>query len=242
MKMRVALLACASLLGVLMGSAARPEPPIGSRVGERLSKDQVKDERDAAQAAHELAGCVIAKRGSTGRDLLDARNEDDVKKAKSRMGGEYECLANLPGNDLVEGVAVSYPPDVMRGDIAEELVKRSRSAVVALQPLPIQKVYSRSWFAFTGRNVSVDEMAACVADTDPSGIAGLLDTQPFSEAEGAAFGTLVPFMGPCLRSGTKLEGKREPLRAALAEALYQRLTNPAESNTTMAHTAVQTAH
>jgi hypothetical protein len=42
------------------------------------------------------------------------------------------------------------------------------------------------------------------------------------------FGGLVPFMGPCLRAGTKIEGKR-PLRAALAEALYQRFTNPRES-------------
>ena len=72
-------------------------------------------------------------------------------------------------------------------------------------------------------------MAACVADTAPSAVIALVDTQPFSDSEGTAFGSLVPYMGLCLRAGTKLEGKREPLRAALAEALYQRFTNPSES-------------
>jgi hypothetical protein len=118
----------------------------------------------------------------------------------------------------------------MRGDLAEELIKRDRHDVSTLQPLAIQKLYLRSWFQFTGRNVSVDEMAACVADTAPAAIIALVDAQPFSDAEGTAFGSLVPYMGPCLRAGTKLEGKREPLRAALAEALYQRFTNPSEGN------------
>jgi hypothetical protein len=243
MKLRVALLACASLF-VVMGSAAAAEPPIGSRIGQRLEKEknQPNDQRDAAQAAHQLAGCILAKRGSVGTDLLNARSDEEVKKQQSRMQGELECIAVLPGNDFVEEVGVIYPPDIMRGDLAEEIVKRERRTLAALQPLPIQKVYSRSWFPFTGRDVSVDEMAACVADTNPAAIVNLLDTQPFSDAEGAAFGNLMPYMGPCLRAGTKLEGKREPLRAALAEALYQRLANPGESVVAPAQTAVGQAH
>jgi hypothetical protein len=119
----------------------------------------------------------------------------------------------------------------MRGDLAEEFIKRSwHYNASRLQPLPIQKVYSRAWFGFTGRNVSVDEMAACVADTNPAAVLALIDSEPFSNAEATAFGNLIPSLGPCLRAGTKLEGKKEPLRAALSEALYQRLANPAESN------------
>ncbi|HEX5258625.1 MAG TPA: hypothetical protein VFW35_07580, partial [Sphingomicrobium sp.] len=60
-------------------------------------------------------------------------------------------------------------------------------------------------------------------------IMALLESEPFSEGESSAFSNLIAYMGPCLRAGTKLEGKPEPLRAALAEALYQRMKNPAES-------------
>jgi hypothetical protein len=243
MKLRVASLACAGLFAVAVGCAAGAEPPIGSRVGERLEKqkNQSLDDRDAAQAAHQLAGCILAKRGNAGRDLLMVRSEGEVKQLQSRMDGELECLANLPGNDFVEQVGVTFPPDVLRGDLAEELLKRDRRGLAALQPLPIQKVYSRSWFEFTGRDVRVDEMAACVADTGPAAILALVDTQPFSDAEGAAFGNLLPYMGPCLRAGTKLSGKREPLRAALAEALYQRLSNPSESVVAPTRTAAAPA-
>ena len=233
MKLRVALLACASL-SVGTASIAPAEPPIGSRLGERTERQQVKDQRDAAAIAHELAGCALATHAAVARDLLNARDKDQVKAARQRLSGEEECFANLARNDLVEGVRVSYPPDIMRGDIAEALVKRQPAAVARLLPLPIQKTYSRSWFAFTGRNLSVDEMATCVAETDPAGVMALLDSTPQSPAEGAAFSSLIPFMGPCLVAGTKLEGAREPLRAALAEALYQRMANPSESAVTQA--------
>ena len=65
MKLRTALLAFAGLF--VVGSAALAEPPIGSRVGERLQKDQVNNERDAVQSAHQLAGRIIVRQGA----LLD---------------------------------------------------------------------------------------------------------------------------------------------------------------------------
>lgn len=225
MKLRIALLACASLC-VLGTSAALAEPPIGSRVGERTQKQAISDQRAAVEIAHQFAGCILATRGSAGRDFLNARTEEELKASRKRIGGEEECFANFDRNDLVDGVEISYPPDVMRGDLAEELVKRDHAAAAQLQPLPLQKIYSRPWYAFTGRDVSVDEMATCVADTNPGAVLALLDSAPYSDGEGAAFANLVPYMGPCLRAGTKLAGAREPLRAALAEALYQRMANP----------------
>jgi hypothetical protein len=234
MRLSHALLAFASLCAAVPAWA---EPPIGSRVGERTEKHQIKDERDAAEIAHQLAGCILATRGKAGIELLSARSDDEVQRLNQRVNGEEECIANISRNDFVDEVEVNYPPDILRGDIAEELLKKRRSTVLQLQPLPIQKTYSRSWFAFTGRDVSVDEMATCVAETNPAAIMDLVETAPFSDGEGAAFSKLVPYMGPCLRVGTRLEGKREPLRAALAEALYQRLTNPSESIAGAPHAA-----
>lgn len=214
---------------IAVGSALFADPPIGSRLGERLERKKVADERQAAQAAHELAGCVVDKRESVAHELLASRDLENLKKLGSRISGDVECFGTLPRNHLVEGIRVAYPHDIMRGHLAEQLIKRNRIAASQLQPLPLQRVYSRSWFPFTGRHTSLDEMAACVADTNPAAIMALLGTEPFSNEENAAFGRLVPAMGPCLVAGTKLSGKREPLRAALAEAIYQRLLNPAES-------------
>jgi hypothetical protein len=95
---------------------------------------------------------------------------------------------------------------------------------------PIQRTYYRPWYAFTGRHISLDEMATCVADTRPAAVMALLGTQPFSDDENAAFAQLIGAMGPCLVAGTKLDAKREPLRAALAEALYQRAYHPEEES------------
>jgi hypothetical protein len=211
-------------------SIAWAEPPIGSRLGNRVETKAVGDEGDAVQAAHEFAGCMVLERGSAASDLLAARNADQVKALNAKLTGNLDCFANISRNALVvEGLRVHYPPPIMRGDLAEELLKRYRPAVARLQPLPIQKTYSRSWFDFTGRHVSLDEMSACVADTNPGAILALVGTQPLSDDESAAFAALMPSMGPCLVAGTKLDAKREPLRAALAEALYQRVTHPGES-------------
>lgn len=214
---------------VLEQTAAAAEPPIGSRLGERTEKNKVEDERKAAHAAHELAGCIVVKRGSAARNLLNSRSDAEVKKLQSQMTGEVDCIANLTGNAFVQGVQVSYPTAIMRGDLAEELLERDRPAAARLQPLPIQRIYSRPWFAFTGRHVSVDEMATCLSDINPAAVMALVESAPFSDEENAAFGNLIPIMGSCLRVGTKLDAKREPLRAALAEALYQRMANPAEA-------------
>jgi hypothetical protein len=92
--------------------------------------------------------------------------------------------------------------------------------------LTLQKIYQRPWFAVTGRHLSVDEMGACIADVNPAGIGALIRTVPTTPGEGQAFAALSPDMGRCLRAGTKLQANRQSLRAALAEALFQRLNAP----------------
>jgi hypothetical protein len=220
-------------VAVLLIDVASPafagEPPIGSRLGDRTESQKSKDEQKSARTAHELAGCIVVKRGSAAREFLDTRSADQLKKIEPRMNGELDCIANIEGNDLVEGVRVYYPDDIMRGDIAEELLKRNRGKVQGLPSKPIERTYTRPWYAFTGRHVSLDEMATCVADTNPAAIMTLIGAEAFSDEENVALGNLIPLMGPCLVAGTKLDAKREPLRAALAEALYQRVFHPEEA-------------
>jgi hypothetical protein len=56
--------AIAVLMIDLASPAARAEPPIGSRLGDRTEKQKTKNEKESALTAHELAGCIIVKRGS----------------------------------------------------------------------------------------------------------------------------------------------------------------------------------
>ena len=69
-------------------------------------------------------------------------------------------------------------------------------------------------------------MSACIADTDPSGIAALIATAPGSSEESWALGNISPWLGKCLAAGAQLHSDRAALRAALADALYQRVRDP----------------
>ncbi len=128
----------------------------------------------------------------------------------------------LAANDLVEGRRVAFPPDVMRGMLSEYLIKGSEAAVRQLPALPRQQTYKRPWFVATDRHIAVDEMATCVSEVDPARTLAILKTEPYSAAERQAFTAITPVMGPCLSVGAKLQANRQALRAALAEALYQR--------------------
>ena len=71
------------------------------------------------------------------------------------------------------------------------------------------------------------KLATCVSEIASAETLALLKTEPYSDAEGTTFAAVVPSMGACLRARVKLTGNRQSLRAALADALYQRVANPA---------------
>jgi hypothetical protein len=111
--------------------------------------------------------------------------------------------------------------------LAERALTKAGTQLAVLTPLPLQKIYQRPWFAVTGRHLTVDEMGACIADINPGGISALIRTVPTTPDEGQAFAALNADLGKCLRAGTKLQANRQSLRAALADALFQRLYRPA---------------
>ena len=125
---------------------------------------------------------------------------------------------------------MSFSMGVMRGTLAEQALLAEPAKVEALQPLPLQqKRYVRAWFAATGRNAAVDEMAACMADTNSVGIMDLLRTLPGISQETAAIGELSPSIGKYLSAGARLDADPRGLRSAVADALYQRASNPSLS-------------
>lgn len=222
------------VLGVVVlasASVAVADPPTGSRLGSRvISPGVAMTERDTAVAARDMARCTFVRLKNHALALLNANDRGTAEVSMGRLMREVTCFGMDLSNDMVDSRIVSFPPDIMRGMLAEAALLDARDRVGSLPPLPLeQKRYARPWFEVTGRVAAVDEMGACIADTNPSGIAALIRTEPLSEKESVAFSELNDSLGKCLQAGTRLQAGRQALRAALAEALYQRLRNPALS-------------
>lgn len=226
MNMRLLLIACAAGLFTVTASAMA-DPPIGSRLGERTKRNPVRDERQAALGAHEMARCLVDRRKRSVTEFLASVDTKATKRLSDRMSGEHDCFNMTPGNDMVEGRLVTFPHDIYRGMLAEWMIKADERSFAELPALPRQRIYTRNWYAVTDRDPSVDEMATCVSESAPGPTVTLMKTRPYSPEEGTAFGALMPHFGACLRAGVKLTGNRQSVRAALADALYQRLANPA---------------
>ena len=174
--------------------------------------------------------CLSASRPGQVKQLLQATSAAAANLSYHALADDSRCFARVFPNGEFRPEDVAFSQDLLRGRLAEQALLAQGSAMAALQPLPLQqKRYIRSWFVTTGRNPAVDEMGACMADTDPGGIVALIRTDGGSSDETAAFGALSPSLTKCLSAGTRLDAGRQALRAALADALYQRLINPSLS-------------
>ncbi len=217
---KIALLG--AVLGIASATSAYGQAPSDMNVGDRL-KTTAGTASDAAavRAAHSMAKCVATKRPAASQRILAAVDPAGLKSAhRSIWASELGCYSDFEDGDD-RRFAVSS--DVQRGLIAEQLLLRSDSRTRALAPLPLRPgSYQRSWFAGTGRSAVADEMGTCLAETDPAGIHAVLVTSPTTAEEQSAFNVLTPAMGKCLSAGAKLMGTRQAIRAALADALYQR--------------------
>ena len=241
--LRIALFALAMTVAV-GPAAAQDQPETGTRLAAPKSRNVgsvAMTSKDQAVGAKRFAECLYNRKGTVARQALLAPNAEAAGAAMSKLMGELRCFGDDMSNDLVGMRTVQFPRDILRGMLAETALGREDAKVAALQPLPLQQVYQRNWYAITGRHISVDEMAACIADTNPAGIVALTKTVPTTKEEGAAFSALGGNLHACLRAGTKLQASRQALRAALADALYQRLNAPAPAPTAAAATAVEAA-
>lgn len=218
-----------ALLAVAVATPAiANDPPLGSRLGERLKKGEARNNYDALRTAHRLAECLYFKRGSDVIGALTALSPADQKRHQRALSQSVECRnATLVDSPRLEGVAIQAPADVLRGMMAEAVLEQTGKDEL-LQPLPAaaEAAYQRDWFAITGRDRTVDEMAVCTAEQNPAAIRDLLATKPESPEELAAVKAAGATLGPCLPQGATLKANRQSLRAALAEALFHRSVEP----------------
>jgi hypothetical protein len=184
----------------------------------------------ARSPAEDYAACLAQSRPTQVRDLLQAANAQAANRRYEVLSNDDRCFTRVFGGQRFKPEDGASSMDMLRGRLAEQALRADETRVAALQALPLQqKRYIRPWFAATGRHPAVDEMAACMADTDPAGIAALVQTSPGTTDTNSAIAALSPALTKCLSAGTRLDASREALRAALADALYQRLNNPSLS-------------
>lgn len=183
-----------------------------------------------ADPAQRYFACVAQKRPAKVRELLQAPTRAAAERPYRSLSDDTRCFSLVFGNEAYRPQDVVFPIEVLRGKLAEQVLLASAVQAAALPALPLeQKRYIRPWFPATGRDAAVDEMGACMADIDPAGIMALVKAAPETDAEKQAVAALSPALSKCLSAGTRLQASRPALRAALAEALYQRLINPALS-------------
>lgn len=167
--------------------------------------------------------CAVSRRRDEMTYLLAATNEDDFASAAKSVTDVDRCAKGTEEQAAAPLLATIGPKrGIVRGMVAETLLRgHSHKPLAALPNKP--KVATRTWFWASGRERAVDEMAVCVANTNPAGIEAVLATQPGSRAQNTALQALSPSLGACLAKGYQLNTGPAGLRAALAEAYYHRV-------------------
>ena len=165
--------------------------------------------------------CAVSTREPQMRLLLDTKADDDYRAAALAVNDVGKCATSDAAVTVPLLAAFGPERGKFRGMVAEALLRRSTTAR-RLAALPQVSSYTAGWFALSGRPRAVDEMAMCVAATNPGGIITLLGTKPGSTWQRQALTALAPSLGACLAKGYQLDTKPAGLRAALAEALYHR--------------------
>jgi hypothetical protein len=165
------------------------------------------------------------KRSTSVHRLLDATTEEEAAVASTVLAREVQCI--IPGPDTSMGWTLNAPVAIERGMYAEAMIAKMHHPL-GLAPLAREREYHSPWNAVSGRAAVVDEMATCVAATNPAQIEALLRTASDSREELTAFAAIAPSLGPCLAANVQMNANRVGIRAALAEALYHRATAPTE--------------
>lgn len=193
-------------LGIIMLAAAMLAPQVVANAA--------PDGSEAVRAGPGFAQCVYAERKADVVGALNASTAELAKHYRNALRAASSCGSSPNASD-----------DILRGMFAEAAL-RDVPAAAGLGPLAPEPDYRRGWFAATGRDASVDEMAVCMAARHPIGIRRMLGTSPESAEELAIVTALNGVIAPCLPQGAAVKAAGQAFRAALAEAFYHRAASP----------------
>ncbi len=218
--------ALAIAIALLAGAQGTDNLSEGTKTGSRLdpatrvTTNADTSARDAAMLR--FIECAVARRETKLRTLIDTRSEQTYQKSLDSLSDVQRCSLDAYVSQDASVISFGSDRGTLRGFVAEAFVEKDLGRAEQLAALPAQRVYLRDWYEMTGRARPIDEMAACVADTNPAGVIALLRTGIGTKAEKSAVAAIAPSLGACLATGYKLNANRLGLRTALAEGLYHR--------------------
>lgn len=215
--------------GALVGSAALAEPPTGSRMGERIKKVENASFRDPYVVAYRVARCAAALKRPNVRRIIDAPTLEAREAARKTITSMNNCNASYLFGNEAEYLSYSIDQVVHDGMYAEAVLMEDRVAR-ELAALPMQRDYTRGWFAVSGRNPVLNETAVCLADIAPAKVFALFKTRIASPEEMAATRAMAGELGQCIPAGIELKLEPRTLRSALGEAMYHRVYDPAPTS------------
>jgi len=222
---RIASLAALLALMVSGPALAQEETATGSRLEPSRRAVTNADHGRVRQTLYRFVDCAVSRRRTQVRKVIDARTKNEQELASTAFYDVQRCNLDAYVAETSSMVSMTADTGSMRGMVAEVFLKRD-DKLDGHEPRPRRRIYERDWFPITSRARQIDEMAVCVADTNPAGIATVLRSEIATKAERAAIMALAPSFGPCLATGYKLEADMAALRASLAEALYHRAFDP----------------
>jgi hypothetical protein len=217
------------LAGAPETAALTDETRTGSRVDPALRAKSNADNRGADAATLRYVECAVTRREAPLRRSLDARTEEQFDKSLDALDNVPRCSLGAYLAEDTTAFRLISSRGTLRGFIAEALIEKYPAKVAGLAPRPLQRTYDRDWYALSGRDRAIDEMATCVAEVDPSGVVKLLASEIGSGQEKASLAALSPALGSCLAQGYQLNTNRLGLRTALAEGLYHRAFDEPEA-------------
>ena len=214
---RLYLIAFATVFGTVANVGAA----VAQRAGVASPRpDLTARTLDQITTYDEMNACTMKPNVGAAKALLAATTIIDARKFAARFKWRA-CTLKGPGTGFMKVEPNDPKLDELRWMSADYFL-RDAALIANLEPLPKRRIYNKPWFAASARDDSIDEMAACVADTNPAGILSLNKVQIGSKEEQAAFTALDDDFVVCLSAGVTLQGGRKAIRGALVDALYQR--------------------
>ena len=140
-------------------AAAQEQTETGTRLAAPKSRNLgsvAMTAKDQAVGAKRFAECLYNRKATLARQALQAQTHEAASAAMDKLMGEIRCFGDDMSNDLVGMRTVQFPRDILRGMLAETALGREDEHVAALQPLALQQIYQRNWFATTGRHISAE--------------------------------------------------------------------------------------
>lgn len=208
---------------ILLASTAGVAQETGTLITRKAAQVDYQDPNAARLLTNRWAKCVAQQSPGRVETFLNLPTGSKASHDMARrfLFGESECISGS-----VESRQLSMAAQVTRGALFEALYERRfrpNDAADVSTAAPI----AYDWGA--GADVGPEAQQAmalarvgdCMVRKNAEGARQLMRSEPGTQGEAQAIGSLVPLLGGCLPSGRQYQFSKSLLRGVVAEPLYR---------------------